>query len=58
MVKKTVQRDIVTPKSLCEVLKLILKYLEGGDTGTGHIAEVSVLVLDMRNMQKLEGDLY
>lgn len=49
---------MVTPKSLCEVLKLIFKYLEGGDTGTGHIAEVSVLVFEMRNRQKLARDLY
>lgn len=48
---------MVTPKSLWEVLLLILKYLEGGDTGTGHIAEASVLVFDRRNMQKLAGDL-
>lgn len=49
---------MVTPKCLCEVLQLILKFLEGGDTGTRHVAEVSVLVFAMRNMQKLARDLY
>lgn len=47
---------MVTPKSLCEAPKLILTYLEGGDTGTRHIG--LVLVFDMRNMQKLARDLY
>lgn len=49
---------MLIPKSLCEVLKLILKYLEGGDSGTGHTADVSVLVFDMGNTQNLARDLY
>jgi len=47
-----------TSKQLHEVVKLIPKYLEGGDTGIGHIVCVSVLVIYVENMQKLARDHY
>lgn len=56
MVKPISRKIWLLQKSLHEVVKLILKNLEGGDTG--HIVGVSVLVIDMGNMQKLAGDLY
>ena len=56
---KTISRKIqLLQKSLCEVVKIILKYLEGRDTGIGDTVCVLVLVIYMGNMQKLARDLH